>query len=282
MNKKNKQTKKSKRRNKSFRNSINNTLYQYSSKTQTLGVGTTTIRVTRFYNLVPTDSVADFIIDIIDDAVSSPEFTRIADDYTYCKLQMVTITVSPRTWASSSMGYLKINWYNSDPEDVRYDDNSKLIPTNIVKPKIYRVKPPNVLLPLGAKFINYKEWQICNFIKNTSMPGCLKATTDIPFSFQLETRWAFKGLNSIAPSSKQLIVKPAKIHKDEIDEVIYNLKDLGKKIDEIEEENEEEEKNDEDKEINKVKEEQGNQELDNKKKRTKDKEDKEKIKKKQK
>jgi hypothetical protein len=237
-------------KNKKYRNNRiinNNTPYQYSSKSQTLGVGKTSVRVTRFYTLTEDLSYNDFIIDIMDDSVSSPEFVRMATDYTYAKLKLVTITISPRTMNTTSMNFFKLDWYNSDPTDVRYDDNAKLIYTNVTYPKIYRFRPPNVLLNLGSKWFNYNEWLISNQIKNTQMPGCLKVTSMPEFTFQVETKWVFRGLNSIAPNNNKTIkVLPKASHKDETDEIIFDLKRMACKLDKIEEKEEEDKKKEKD------------------------------------
>jgi hypothetical protein len=247
INRQKKYNNKNKKKN-NYRLNNNNTPYQYSSKSQTLGVGKTSVRVTRFYTLTEDLSYNDFAINIIDDAVSSPEFTRMATDYTYTKLKLVTITISPRTMNTTSMNFFKIDWYNTDTTDVRYDDNAKLIYTNVTYPKIYRFRPPNVLLNLGSKWFNYSEWLISNQIKNSQMPGCLKITSMPEFTFQVETKWVFRGLNSIAPTNNRIVkVLPKASHKDEVDDIIFNLKRMACKLDKIE--GEEEEKKEKEKDM---------------------------------
>lgn len=237
--------KKINKKNKRFRNRSNNTNYQFSSKAQTLGVGKTTVRVTRYYTLIEDLSYQDYAINVLDDAVSSPEFGRMADDYTYAKLKMLTITISPRQMNTTSMNFFKIDWFTNTAEDVRYDDNAKLIYTNTTYPKVYRFRPPNVLLNLGNRWFNYNEWLISKQIKNQQMPGALKVTSMPEFTFQVETRWVFRGLNSVAPSNKTITVKPKFSHKDNVDEAIFELKKLAHKIDKIEEKEEEEDEKEE-------------------------------------
>lgn len=220
---------------------FSNLNYNLSSKMQTLGVGRTSVKVTRFYKYEPTEGYGDFVSNIITDSVSSPEYSRLAQDYSYSKLKMIIITIAPRTIQTSTMNFFKIDWANSTATDVRYDDNSKLIYMNVTYPKIYKFKPPNTLLQLSIAYLNYSEWQQASKLISATLPGYLKVTSAVEFTFQVDTKWVFRGLNSISPSTRVLKVKPENIHNDIVDETIFELKKLAHKIDKVEEEIEEEE-----------------------------------------
>jgi hypothetical protein len=251
-NRRNTNAKRSRRYQKRIRKINRNISYQFSSKIQTLGIGSTSVKVTRFYTYKPTEGYGDFVSYIMTDSVSSPEFTRIASDYNYCKLKLIVITISPRTQQTDSMNFFKVDWNNPTAIDVRYDDNSKLIYTNVTYPKIYKFEPPNILLPSGVSNYNFREWQRTN-IANQSLYGFLKVTSAVEFTFQVDTKWTFRGLSSTAPTNRIKIERPLNIHNDIIDETIFDLKKIAHKLDKIEDDEEEEEEEKETKENKKKK-----------------------------
>jgi hypothetical protein len=233
-----------------FLRKTNNTgKYQYSSKTQTLGVGRTSVRVTRYYTITESEGYSDYALKILYDSVTSPEFNRMATDYTYCKLKLIIVTISPRNIQTDTMNFFKMQWNDGVATDVRYDDNAKLIYTNVTYPKIYRFKPPNVMIVMpNNTYINYNEWIQCTRINGQNIPGCLKITSAVSFTFQVEAQWVFRGLNSVAPTTKMITIKPENTHNDNIDEAIFELKKIAHKIDKIEEQQEEEEELEEEEE----------------------------------
>lgn len=254
--------KRSRRYQRRIRKIRSNVNYNFSSATQILGIGKTSVKVTRFYTYTPTNGYGDFVSTIMTDSVASPEFTRIASDYSYCHLKIIIITISPRTQQTNSMNFFKLDWNTPTATDVRYDDNSKLIYTNVTYPKVYKFEAPNILLPSGISNYNLREWQRTN-IANTTLPGYLKVTSAVEFTFQVDTKWVFRGLNSVAPSTKIIMEKPINTHDDIIDDTIFELKKLAHKIDKIEDNEEEEE---EEKEIKENKENKENRKKKNKNK----------------
>lgn len=216
-----------------------------------MGVGTAKVRVTRFYtymvNSVGTNQ--NFVSELVRDSVASQEFSRFAQDFSYTRLQKLTITCVPCAANSNSPIFLKMDWIDGEAQDVTFDDNAKLIWQTTIKPITYKFKPPNILLnnldtdkPIK---INYREWQDSKTLVAETIPGYLKVTTSLPVRLIGEVIWVFRGYNAKFPySEKEIINNNGKnIEKeDNIGEIIRDLKGLAMKkdqLDEIEEKKEE-------------------------------------------
>jgi hypothetical protein len=223
----------------------------YSRALQTMGVGTAKVRVTRFYSYLPNTvgTAQNFVSEIIRDSVASQEFNRFAQDFSYTRLQKLTITCVPSTTNSQSPIFFKIDWINDEAQDVTFDDNSKLIWQTTMKPITYKFKPPNILLnnldtekPIK---INYREWQDSKTLVAENIPGYLKVTTALTTKLIGEVIWIFRGYNAKFPYSAKEIVnnKGEDISKeDEVGQIIRELKGIAMKkdqLDEIEEKTEE-------------------------------------------
>jgi hypothetical protein len=242
---KNKFSKRVRRAKRRFRKGAKNTTrYMYSRALQTMGVGTTKVRVTRFYSYLPATigTSQDFVSEIVRDSVASQEFNRFAQDYNYAKLKRITVTSVPTAANSQAPVFFKMDWINGEGESVIFDDNAKLVWNNTNKPITYKFKPPNILLnnldtdkPIK---INYTEWQDSKTIVAENIPGYVKVTTSITTKLIMEVVWVFRGYNAKYPYTTKEIVNNKGVDSQKNDEILGIIRDL-KEIAMIEDDKEE-------------------------------------------
>jgi hypothetical protein len=228
----------------------NTTRYMYSRALQTMGVGTAKVRVTRFYSYLPNTigTSQNWVSELVRDSVASQEFNRFAQDFSYTRLQTLTITCVPNAANSSTPIFFKIDWIDSESADVTFDDNSKLVWQTTMKPITYKFKPPNILLnnldPEKPIKINYREWQDSKTLVAENIPGYLKLTASVTVKLIGEVTWIFRGYNAKFPYTKEIVNKDSKENRkgDEIDEIINDLKVMAEKKDQIEDKEEKKER----------------------------------------
>lgn len=212
-----------------------------------MGVGHAKVRVTRFYTYTPSSqgTNSNFVSELVRDSVSSQEFNRFAQDFSYTKLKRITITCVPNATSTQLPMFIKLDWIDSEAQDVTFDDNSKIIWMNTIRPITYKFKPPNILLnnlnneaPIK---INYTEWQDSKTLVAENIPGYVKVTCALMVRLIMEVTWVFRGYNAKYPYTiKEIINNNGKEVKkeDDIGEIIRDLKTLALKKDQVEEQEE--------------------------------------------
>jgi len=150
----------------------------YRLTPQTLGTGRTTKYIDFNYTLVNTDlqqvQLSSFL--------NSDEFKISAVLYRYMKVVGINIAIQP-SYNSNNL-YFLMRWTDDiGGNNIKLDDNTKIIGvmSNRVQKFVYRI--PNLCLPLNAgamKAINVKSWLVIDDLLNTTyqFPGNMLVKAD--------------------------------------------------------------------------------------------------------
>lgn len=155
-----KQANRRRRRNKVFRIAT----YQSSTKPSTYGPGSYRLNVTKLVSgQLNTQVTLNGYHDII---YQNPELGRIKSDFKYFKYRGITITFYPRNIQGENNEtpcYFLVNYDGLPTENLRLQDNVKLVPAFHIKQKIYKFKIPNILAQSGTLNAWLTENELNNF-----------------------------------------------------------------------------------------------------------------------
>lgn len=138
--------------------------YNYSSKTQTFGPGTTTINVT---GIIDQEINGLMTVPLHNLLNNNPEFTKYKEVYQIFKIKEIGITTFPSDQLNNIPTYINMDWYgNINIDNIEYSDRSKIIFNDAIHLKTYYFKPVNMFLN-GINLRYYQDTSI-------NVPGNLR------------------------------------------------------------------------------------------------------------
>jgi len=141
------------------------------------------------------DQMTHGVIDHMVYMASTNEFERNVVQFKYFKIIGVKIIIQPRlTYEISPVLQARISydWISNLQENILADDSAKEVNCYNTRPKIYRFKPPNVLVNRNGLAYNLGSWMPTNIDLNY-IPGWIKVSSEFPLYFCVETIVKFKG-----------------------------------------------------------------------------------------
>jgi len=191
-------------------------------------------------------------------ALTTVEFLDRKYNFSWFKVMGVKAIVLPSNNTTSAPLFMKIVWTtgendNTNEDSIRSDDNTKQIGLYNIKAKVFKFKPPNVILTAtntGVSY-NYNDW-ISTDIPTTSLTCFLNymQQTSNPIRINWEVLIRFRGARFVVPESRMAdqVKYMTDISLNKISKIVEDEKSRRRedKIDEIEEDEMEDKKNIED------------------------------------
>jgi hypothetical protein len=178
------------------------------------------------------------------DTFQNAEFERNLPLFRYFKIIGMKVIIPPRLNTDNVQlpnARISMDWADGTGENIQQDDSSKEITAYSTRTKVYKFKPPNLLIKsaAGNQFLNYSEWMPTNQTAGYVPPGYFKITTAFTFNMTIEVLVMFRGSQFGTNSNK--IRKIEKIEEEKEEE----KEEEEEKREEIREERDEEKGNDE-------------------------------------
>jgi len=179
------------------------------------------------------------------DTYRNGEFERNVPLYRYFKIIGFKVIIPPRLNTDNTQlpnARITIDWADGTGENIIQDDGSKEISAYSTRTKVFKFKPPNLLIKpaVGNLMINYSDWMPTNMVEGFVPPGYFKAASAFTFNFTIETVVAFRGSQFTLNSNKikQINKIEKEEEKEEEEEIKEEKEEYGndEKIRELEEE----------------------------------------------
>lgn len=119
--------------------------FPYSVRPSSFGPGTYRLAVTKTNSGLLDPQVTQKLYTIY--LSDNPELQRIQDDFKYFKLVGITISFFQRnlpTEGNLYPAYLTINWDELPTENLRLQDNTKIVPSYLPRNKVFKYTIPNI------------------------------------------------------------------------------------------------------------------------------------------
>jgi hypothetical protein len=164
-------------------------LYNFSSKLQSLGPGSSVINITSHIDQDVTGLSHVYLPTLIG---NSKEWKKYKDDYQLYKIEQIAVTIYPNDALDNEPTYINLDWFgNIDSADgIKYSDSTKIVYNDLKKIKSFFFKPPNILMD---------NMLLRKFNKTTTIPtasvyflqtsGKLRGRIDIRIVFKVPTEY---------------------------------------------------------------------------------------------